>query len=183
MTKWMIVVLTGLTLMGGIALAQDDARVLAQIEPWLDEVEIYRAATDALQGEWQAGSSEAAPHTELYVQAGAHFVMATQETSADIREMSPGNDAACILRGISLDVTERLNALGDAAGSAAHVEVLRGIGRLLYEGLLIFGREEEARLFFSAPIRVAYVKKSEKASSAAGASEECDEAQNPGKAP
>ncbi len=199
MTRWIIGVIAGLLVAAGFAFAgemtpgtssDDNADVQAQIDPWLDEVEIYRAATDALSGEWQTGAANAAVHTEIYTTAGAHFVIATRATSARIRELSPGNDAACIMRGISLDVTERLEALGAAADAAAHIEVLRGIDRLLYEGLLIFGREQEARRAIQAPIRVAYMVKSDDANAypaagpaaGPGAGEDCDTPPKPTKA-
>ncbi len=194
MTKWMISIFAGFLAVTGFAFAEeitpgtnsdDNAAVQARIDPWLDEVEIYRAATDALSTLWQAGDAEAQADTVIYAQLGAQFVIATRATSAAIRELSPGNDAACIMRGISLDVTERLDALAEAADPASHMQVLSGIDRLLYEGLLIFGREEEARLARPAPIRVAYVLKSaskgETRHPSAVVNEECDEAPNPSK--
>lgn len=126
--------------------SDDSPEVTAVVETWLDRAEGFRTETQDLSHLWQEGSAVVPPVTSAsYVTTAEEFVMFTEEHSQSIRELAPDNDAACILHGIGLDVTERLEAYNVAEGVDGHVDVLNGIDRLIYEGLLIFGRVQEAR--------------------------------------
>lgn len=119
--------------------SEDSAEVQAEIDTWVAEAHTFQQTTQSLAAMWRDGTSDLLDQTSAaYVEAGRHFVEFTHERSGAIRELSPDNDAACILRGIGLDVTDRLDAYEAAEGADAHVEVLTGIERLVYEGFLIF---------------------------------------------
>ncbi len=152
--------LTGLALglLAGAAVAQDSPEVQATLDPWLDRVVELRTETQSLVGMWENAARLPRPETTDYVETTTAFVETTEATSAHLREVQPGIDAACILHGIGLDVTNRLESLTPDAGPEAAIEVLNGIDRLLFEGLLIFGREQEAELSGAEPIRVAYAQ-------------------------
>ncbi len=152
--------LTGLAigLLASAAMAQDSPQVQGAVESWLDQVESLRGETQGLLELWQTAAAEPDTETDSFDQAAAAFVVETEATSAELRVIQPGNDAACILRGIALDITDRLEALRGAADPAAHGVALDGIDRLLFEALLIFGRAEEAQLSPDLVIRVAYAQ-------------------------
>lgn len=152
--------LTGLVLgfAASATIAQDSPEIEATLAPWLDQVEVLRTETQSLAGMWENMARLPQPETTDYVETTAAFVETTEATSARLREIQPGIDAACILHGIALDVTNRLEELNQHIGPDAAIEVLNGIDRLLFEGLLIFGREQEAHLAPEQPIRVAYAQ-------------------------
>lgn len=152
--------LTGLVLgfVASAAIAQDSPEVEATLAPWLDQVEVLRDETQTLAGMWESAARLPEPETIEYVETTTAFVETTEATSMHLREVQPGIDAACILHGIGLDVTDRLESLDLTAPASATIEVLNGIDRLLFEGLLIFGRAEEAHLAPAQPIRIAYAQ-------------------------
>ena len=152
---------TGLALgfLASAAVAQDSADVQAVVNPWLDQVEVMRFEVGALRTMWEGAAPAVEPATEMFQADAADFVANTEEVSAELRVIQPGIDAACILHGIALDVTERLGALNEATEAGDRVSVLGGIDRLLLEALLIFGRAEEASLGSDIAIRVAYAQK------------------------
>ncbi len=112
--------------------------VQAEIDAWIGEARVFRATTQALTASGAADAESAA-----YVPRATEFVEFTQARSQAIREARPGSDSACILRGIGLDVTERVGAFGEAADAVARIQVLNGIERLIYEGFLTFGVADE----------------------------------------
>ena len=135
----------GMAVVFGMAIADDSPAITAELDPWLDQVEIMRVTAEDLADQWQLAESAPTEATTEFEQNAHQFVTLTEETSSRIRALESGNDAACILHGIALDVGTRLEALGNAANGAARAEVLNGIDRLLFEGLLIFGRQQEAQ--------------------------------------
>ena len=130
----------------------DSPAITAELEPWLDQVETMRIQAVDLAHQWEQTTPEA--ETDVFAEHVAGFVTLTENTSSNIRALESGNDAACILHGMALDIDHRLEALGEAVDGAAKSEVLNGINRLLFEGLLIFGREQEANAAPSNVIRV-----------------------------
>ncbi len=136
----------------GMAIADDAPAITAELSPWLDQVEVLRTEAHELSSEWQHATPTET--TNEFAETITGFVAFTEATSSRIRAIESGNDAACILHGIALDVGARLEALAVAGDGAATAEVLSGIERLLFEGLLIFGREQEASLAPSGVIRI-----------------------------
>lgn len=132
----------------GMAIANDAPAITAELNPWLDQVEILRTEAHDLTYLWEHAARLPRAETGEFAESVTGFIALTDATSSRIRELESGNDAACILHGISLDVNARLEALTENTfDPVTAIEVLNGIERLLFEGLLIFGREQEANLY------------------------------------
>jgi hypothetical protein len=118
------------------AAGQEAPHVRAAITMWLENVAFLREATERhLAGDTKVSRLD-------YAHLAVAFIDETVEVAAGIKVREPGNDAACILSGIALDLNARLDDLKAAASAATEHDVLAGVDQLLREAELIFASRE-----------------------------------------
>jgi hypothetical protein len=149
----------------GLAYAQDRAptanpAVREEVTAWLSDAAAFRDGAQETARLWQRDNAPLLEvRTDIFVAEAEAFVEVTQTYVQHLRGLASGSDVASVLREISADVTERLEALAEARprGASAVVRELSEIDQAVYDGFLTFGADDQLQAQASSPIRVTYV--------------------------
>jgi len=123
-------------MLGGASFAEETPAVQAKLAPWLQEAEALRAHVEASGLTLRrAGITETRNGLRARL---TPFILETAMLSKELRSVEGGEEPACILKGMALDLDDRLARLNLAKDHATAIVEMAGIERLLLEAKLIF---------------------------------------------